>query len=512
MGLNESFSAAYDVLVGRTRGWLPFYLIVISVVAVVRVAPIATGVIVIGLLSYHGNLDEISSLVAEVDWAAFSEGGFEDPEDVEALDVGPLSEAFDVLVSTPGVVPAVAFSALAFVFVAIVANAVAGAARTHALYSCLCGDDSLVDGVRGGLDDYDVFVGLALLELGVVVAVTGLFAVLGGLVLSLGGVAGAALGVVVALVWFVSVVSVHLFFVFAPQAVVVDGESVSGALRNNLGFLRREPADFLGYLVVAVVAVFAFGTVSGLLSAFGANAAGGLFYFLVILPSLEMVKTHLYADHRGAFDGGREAPKSVDDPVGRLSGELRRGWRELMEFVVDGRAWILGSALVLAGFFWFGFGFGEEHLAPFESSIEARLSGHFPPGAFLNFAANNWMVSVASAYSGLVLGLPALVSMAFNGMLLGALSATEADPLRLLGFVLPHGVLEIPAIVVSGGLGFWLGGVSLQYARGGVGLDVVVAAVERAYYVLLGVLVVVVVAAFVEAFVSPYYVDVLVSL
>jgi uncharacterized membrane protein SpoIIM required for sporulation len=73
---------------------------------------------------------------------------------------------------------------------------------------------------------------------------------------------------------------------------------------------------------------------------------------------------------------------------------------------------------------------------------------------------NNIGVAFVCFASGIVLGVGSLVSLAFNGALIGATSGHYAN-LGLLGFlwtfVAGHGVLELFAIWVAGGAGLLLG-------------------------------------------------------
>jgi uncharacterized membrane protein SpoIIM required for sporulation len=140
-----------------------------------------------------------------------------------------------------------------------------------------------------------------------------------------------------------------------------------------------------------------------------------------------------------------------------------------------------------------------------ETSIADRLKGVSPFGEFINYTANNWAVGVAQSYAGYVFGVATVVSLVFNGSLLGFLAATEVNLVELVAFVVPHGVIEIPALLISGGLGLHLAGVAVGYVRGDVSTEDVADETRRAYRVLVGLLVLFGVAGFVEGFVSPYY-------
>jgi Uncharacterized membrane protein len=101
--------------------------------------------------------------------------------------------------------------------------------------------------------------------------------------------------------------------------------------------------------------------------------------------------------------------------------------------------------------------------------------------------------------------IPALSSIAFNGLALGATAALEENLVALLAFVAPHGILEIPALFISGALGIHLGIVSWRAFRGRLSREAFADALENAFWVLMGVGVLIAVAACIEGFVSPYY-------
>ncbi|WP_143415549.1 stage II sporulation protein M, partial [Halorubrum sp. SD612] len=157
-----------------------------------------------------------------------------------------------------------------------------------------------------------------------------------------------------------------------------------------------------------------------------------------------------------------------------------------------------------------GFGaLGWAAAAPFAetvpTSIEGRIAGQIPPVAALTYFGNNWGVAIATSFSGVGLALPALSSLAFNGLALGATAALEENPLALVAFVVPHGVVEIPALVVSGALGVRLGVVSWRTLRGRASRDRLADALDTAFWVTVGLGILFAVAGVVEGFVSPYY-------
>jgi uncharacterized membrane protein SpoIIM required for sporulation len=118
---------------------------------------------------------------------------------------------------------------------------------------------------------------------------------------------------------------------------------------------------------------------------------------------------------------------------------------------------------------------------------------------------NNMSVALTTFAAGITGGAGTIYMIAFNGFLIGVIGMTCAAAgmsVALWSFVAPHGVLELPAIVMAGGAG-------LRLAQGLLfpGLlprrQSVARAGSRAVALVLGCLPILVVAGVIEAFVSP---------
>jgi len=140
-----------------------------------------------------------------------------------------------------------------------------------------------------------------------------------------------------------------------------------------------------------------------------------------------------------------------------------------------------------------------------ETSIAERKESLSPVGGFVNLAANNWSVAVAQSYAGFVFGFATLVSLVLNGAVVGFVAATETNLRELVAFLVPHGVVEIPSLLISGALGIHLGLVAVRYARGSLSVGELTDEVRRAYNVLIGLLILFIVAGLIEGLFSPYY-------
>jgi hypothetical protein len=510
MDLTAALRAGPALLRRRPARLLPYYLLVASAPAVAR-APLVAAVAAAALyLSTTGRIAPVVERLRDLDSLEGAVGGPSPlPGDggtagSDAAGLSPgLTDALAGLV-TPVSVGLIAAGVAAAAVVWLVARSAAGAGALAAVERGLAGADPLAAGTRGIARHWRAFVGLALvrlavrlalLALGVGLAVgAGLAAAAGGAVALAVGVAIAVLGLALVLVWL----GAELVLAFAGPAVVVDDAGALDALRGALARGRAAPAAYLLYGGTVVVGLVGVGLVAVALSLGGVARALGLLTGLVVAPVLDGLRVALYAD-RGA---GAVAPPAAG-PLARLRRGLGDGLVGLAAFLGEHPGANAASAAVLGG----GAAVGWLAVAPYRLGLSppadvAGVFGAVPVGPFLNIAANNWLVAAGAGFGGLALGAATVAALAFNGALLGGVAA-GFEPLVVLALVGPHAVLELPAIVVAGGVGLHLGRVGLGALRGRRSARAVAAALGDALRVFVGLAVVLVVAAAVEAFVTP---------
>ncbi|MFD1640393.1 stage II sporulation protein M [Halohasta litorea] len=205
-------------------------------------------------------------------------------------------------------------------------------------------------------------------------------------------------------------------------------------------------------------------------------------------------------------DRPAEADREDDDQPAyrhRFIGAFREGLVALGGFTRHHPVPILGAAILFVAAAIGGWQLTAEYAVDLPAGSEpGEVFGTFPVAVFVTIAANNWLVSATAIFGGVALGVPTAVDMLLNGVLVGAISGI-ADPLVVLALVAPHGVIELPAIVIAGGFGFHLAGIVAGMFRGTRTSAELAEALRLAYRVLLGLAVVLVVASFIEAFVTP---------
>lgn len=108
--------------------------------------------------------------------------------------------------------------------------------------------------------------------------------------------------------------------------------------------------------------------------------------------------------------------------------------------------------------------FGHDQLRPTERVVqEENERGNRLDGRKSTFSAllitHNIKVAILSFALGMSAGLGTVLMLFYNGIALGAISVdyvSDGQTRFLLGWLMPHGVIEIPAILVAGQAGFVL--------------------------------------------------------
>ncbi|MBF0529252.1 MAG: stage II sporulation protein M [Deltaproteobacteria bacterium] len=148
-----------------------------------------------------------------------------------------------------------------------------------------------------------------------------------------------------------------------------------------------------------------------------------------------------------------------------------------------------------------------ERVAQEESADQDRLAGH--KTTFSSFLmTHNTKVSILTMALGLTWGIGTIIMLFYNGVILGAVALDYilgGQTKFLLGWLLPHGVVEIPAILVAGQAGLVLAGAIIGWGRP-VSMKTRLREVSGDLMTLIfGVAVFLIWAGIVEAFLSQYH-------
>lgn len=118
---------------------------------------------------------------------------------------------------------------------------------------------------------------------------------------------------------------------------------------------------------------------------------------------------------------------------------------------------------------------------------------------------NNITVALRAFVLGITLGLGTIYVLFFNGTMMGALTALVylyADPIKYWSLILPHGIIELSAIFISGTAGLIIAKSILlpgKYSR----KHALIAGCKQAVSLIVGVIFMLIIAGIIEGFFTP---------
>lgn len=125
---------------------------------------------------------------------------------------------------------------------------------------------------------------------------------------------------------------------------------------------------------------------------------------------------------------------------------------------------------------------------------------------FLFIVVQNTRAAFIAVVSGVAFGLLPLVFAAANGFVLGVVCRTAAAALPIGAValrILPHGIFELPALFLASAYGLWLGSIVVRRMSGDDTVRVGASLKHAVRMYLLVILPLLLVAATIEAFVTP---------
>jgi uncharacterized membrane protein SpoIIM required for sporulation len=148
-----------------------------------------------------------------------------------------------------------------------------------------------------------------------------------------------------------------------------------------------------------------------------------------------------------------------------------------------------------------------ERVAQEESAKEDRLKG-LKAGFAANLMTHNTHVTILAMAMGVTFGAGTLILLFYNGVILGAVITDYVgahQSVFLAGWLLPHGSVEIPAILLGGQAGFMLAGALIGWGDRTPRADRLRAVAADLVAIVAGAGVMLIWAGTVEAFVSQYH-------
>jgi stage II sporulation protein M len=147
---------------------------------------------------------------------------------------------------------------------------------------------------------------------------------------------------------------------------------------------------------------------------------------------------------------------------------------------------------------------GQSLMDLFEKEVAGQMDGEDPYDMCLKLFTNNLQACILLFLGGASFGILTIFIMSLNGIVIGAilqLVSKDHTALFVAAALVPHGIFEIPAFILSGALGILLAQSLIAEWYGTEDTAADAGAFGRLF--LLYVLPLVAAAAFVEAFITP---------
>jgi len=225
-------------------------------------------------------------------------------------------------------------------------------------------------------------------------------------------------------------------------------------------------------------------------------------------PALTMRLTTLVTQASGVVYRGRSRP-------GNAIVEFF-AWRFPAAVYQSGRFIAVSAALLLVPAFVMGIWLGTSDAARDvaapdavrEAYIGSEFESYYSSDSATNFATqvtvNNIQVALIAFAGGVLAGIPTALTLVFNGLNIGVAAGLFADAGQLdrfFGLILPHGLLELTAVIIAGGAGLRVGWAVIAPGDRSRA-DALGSEARRAVLVALGLMVAFLVAGFIEGFVT----------
>jgi uncharacterized membrane protein SpoIIM required for sporulation len=169
------------------------------------------------------------------------------------------------------------------------------------------------------------------------------------------------------------------------------------------------------------------------------------------------------------------------------------------------------KAAVLPEMFANHLGDPAERVAREERNPDQSSAGHMSSFS-AQLMVNNIGVSIKAMAFGMTWGVGTIILLFYNGIILGLVGVDyimAGQTTFLLGWLLPHGVIEIPAILIGGQAGLMLGGALIGRGRRDTMRARMRAITPDLVTLIFGVALMLVWAGLVESFFSQYHEPVL---
>ena len=316
-----------------------------------------------------------------------------------------------------------------------------------------------------------------------------------------------------------------LFTLYAYPAVVVDQISGFAAVKHSFRVASHNLGTTMTYALVrgAFQLLLAFIVILGAPLGLPLTSLTTAVVTLLLLPILHSTKTMIYHYARPDVAEMEFRPSNpiIGDTYRRLP---RAAWRkvknglfEIGRFLVSPSNFPFHVAAILAlaigivdGNYITNSGLGtaiqlQPGYDPRKGNPNVIFPNVLPPFLGIDLFLHNWLVSVGTALAGIGFGIPSFADILFNGFILGIVQPLTPSNTMFLAAILPHGIIEIPSLVIAGSVGIKLGTAAwrAKLSPSPESTETLSQSLRQAVYVVVGLAVLFLIAGLIEADITP---------
>jgi uncharacterized membrane protein SpoIIM required for sporulation len=311
------------------------------------------------------------------------------------------------------------------------------------------------------------------------------------------------------------VVMVLLFF--AEECIVIEGMGVIGSVKRSKDIVTGNIGSVLIFIFILIVVFIACGVIEGIFEIIAVLFNSSLsplfmlFYIVILVPWIQLSKLNFFLDRTGV--AVREMDREVEI-IKTMREFIARSPYILVDFIRKNKVYILAALSVYGIGVGIGYYMGHSFFFLSEETMmvlsegweEQRWLGPYismPLIDTIYYFSNNISVTMNLGLSGIFLGVPTIaggiVNAAITGLVYGIFPAETATV-----FIGVHGIPEDMALIIATAAGIKLGVKIIGSPENGTAALMETLEVVLATSLLLGI------AAFLEAFVTPIVISLMI--
>ena len=315
------------------------------------------------------------------------------------------------------------------------------------------------------------------------------------------------------ILWLVAMV---LLF-FAEECIVIEGMGVIDSIKRSKDIVTGNIGSVLIFIFILIVVLLTYGVIFGIFEAIAVLFNSSLsplfilFSIVILVPWMQLSILNFFLDRTGV------AVKELDKEI-----EIIKTAREfiarspyiLINFIMNNKIYLLaalsvcGTGIAIGYYIGYSFSFLSDELMMVlsEGWEEQRLLGPYismPLIDVIYYFSNNIDVAMSLGLSGIFLGVPTIAGGIVNGAIIGMFYGIVPAKTATM-FIALHGIPEYLALVIATAAGIKLGVKIMGSPENGAEALMETLEVVLATSLLLGI------AAFLEAFVTPIVISLMI--